>query len=112
MFSEKHMSPILDSRSACINRMPSVVRSTLIRLLLIAGLMSLGLMPVQAETAEGPELFDQLCGECHRSEARILRKIPKGTEDEKKIWLAELLRDHHAPDPATRKQLIEWLSAQ
>lgn len=92
---------------ASVSFLPPVVKS-----LLAAGLLFAALASARGETIDGQTLYDQSCSECHPSKARLLRKIPEGSAEEKQVWLAEFLRDHHAPEETAREHLIIWLSTQ
>lgn|GEM_PF-3159049 len=84
----------------------------LVKPVLAAGLLFAALASARGETIDGQTLYDQSCSECHPSKSRLLRKVPGGTAEEKQVWLAGFLRDHHAPDETAREQLIIWLSTQ
>jgi mono/diheme cytochrome c family protein len=79
---------------------------------LTVALSPCGAAPVRAETAAGQEAYERRCGICHSSPAPVLLRMPQGQVDEKRQWLAKILRTHHARDEETRDRIIEWLLAQ
>ncbi|GAB4519791.1 MAG: hypothetical protein Tsb0019_20450 [Roseibium sp.] len=65
-----------------------------------------------AETAAGQKAYERRCAKCHETPARLLRRMPERTAEERRQWLANVLRTHHARDEETRNQIIEWLLAR
>ena len=70
-----------------------------------------GNFAVARRTADGAELFEKRCGECHASAARVLRKLPQEPATRKEA-LSSLLANHHMPEEDERAVVIDWLLAQ
>lgn len=70
--------------------------------------------PAAAQTATptGAEAYERGCGGgCHRSEARVIRAIPRGSDAERRTWIAAFMDRHpcHCDDakPAILDYLVE-----
>lgn len=60
---------------------------------------------------EGAAVWERLCAECHAVPARILRKVPGRSAEERRLWLEAFLPGHHAAEEADRAALIAYLLA-
>lgn len=70
--------------------------------------------PAAAQTTmpTGAEAYERGCGGgCHRSEARVIRAIPRGSDAERRAWIAAFMDRHpcHCDDakPAILDYLVE-----
>ncbi|MFO1037276.1 MAG: cytochrome c [Geminicoccaceae bacterium] len=64
-----------------------------------------------AAIPDGQQAFAQNCQRCHRAGPASLGKAVTGLDDPKKqASLEAFLQRHHAPDPATRDALVDWLA--
>lgn len=66
----------------------------------------------KADGAAGSAAFQQNCGTCHAAGKLPGTRATRLTEPERRIALDRFLAQHHATDPATRRQIIEYLVNQ
>ncbi|CAN7635008.1 hypothetical protein [Neorhizobium sp. LjRoot104] len=72
---------------------------------------SSGNLTVAQRAADGAELFEKRCSQCHASAARVLRRLPREPATRREA-LSSLFANHHTPDEAERAVVIDWLVAQ
>jgi hypothetical protein len=78
----------------------------------LALLASLAPAAAQPPSPTGAEAYERGCGGgCHRSEARVIRAIPRGSDEERRAWIAAFMDRHpcHCDDakPAILDYLVE-----
>lgn len=61
--------------------------------------------------AQDASAFQKSCARCHPAATVLMRKIKGASPEERKAYLAVLLKSHHPPDPATVDQVIGYLLA-
>jgi hypothetical protein len=85
------------------NRMP-------ISLVVPAVVTALACPPVHAATPE--EAFKAGCGGCHSSDNRILREIPRGSEEVRRAWILKFMAGHPNEKDAVKAEIVEYLVAR
>lgn len=69
--------------------------------------------PTPAFAAEdGKAACAHACAGCHRSAVRLVARYALISPEDRRMALEDLLRGHHAPDPAERAQITAFLEAQ
>jgi hypothetical protein len=80
---------------------------------LIPGLALLALAaPAAGQTAPGTgaAAFERGCGGgCHRSEARVIRAIPRGSEEARRAWIAAFLDRHPCHSDDAKPAILDYL---
>lgn len=61
---------------------------------------------------EGEALYARACQECHRNPARLVSRFGLMYPEDRRMALDDLLKTHHAPDPAERARIIAWLETK
>lgn len=61
--------------------------------------------------AQDAAAFQKACAGCHPAPAALARKIKGACEEERKSYLAALLKSHHPPEPAAVDQIIGYILA-
>jgi hypothetical protein len=77
------------------------------RLIFAALVVAATSSPTNAATSE--EAFAAGCGGCHPSERGILRKIPPGTEPERRAWILNFMAGHPNEREALKPEILEYL---
>lgn len=61
---------------------------------------------------EGEALYARACQECHRNPARLVARFGQMYPADRRMALDDILKTHHAPDPAERAKIIAWLETK
>ena len=76
--------------------------------LIVSGfIFSMAPSPTQAVTPE--EAFAKGCGGCHASERKILRRIPKGSDIERRTWILNFMASHPNERDSLKPEILEYL---
>jgi mono/diheme cytochrome c family protein len=71
------------------------------------------MLPAAAPRAEdGEAAYARACAECHRTPARLVARYGQMYPEDRRMALDDLLKGHHAPDPAERARIIAWLETK
>lgn len=76
-------------------------------LIVLAFMMVLGASPARAVTPE--EAFAAGCGGCHSSDKKILRRIPSGTDAERRAWILKFMANHPNERDSLKSEIVEYL---
>jgi mono/diheme cytochrome c family protein len=60
------------------------------------------------EPAPGRDSFERSCVRCHADAGDLVGAMPSDPEDAREV-LDGLLARHHAPDDATRREIVDYL---
>ncbi len=72
-------------------------------------LILLSAAPAAAQT--GAAAFERGCGGgCHGSETRVLRAIPRGSDDVRRRWITDFMARHPIHSDAIRPDVIDYLT--
>lgn len=78
-----------------------------------AALVHALMLPATAPRAEdGEAAYNRACAECHRNPARLVARYGQMYPQDRRMALDDLLKGHHAPDPAERARIIAWLETK
>ena len=88
--------------------MPRINQS--ISLIVATVVMTLASRPAHAGTPE--EAFKAGCGGCHASDAKVLRKIPTGSETVRRAWILNFMAGHPNERDAVKDEIVEYLVAK
>ena len=91
-----------------IDVMPHSRTST--SLIVAAVMMALVTSPARAVPPE--EAFAAGCGGCHSSAAKILRKIPAGSEAARRAWILKFMASHPNERDAVKAEIVDYLVAK
>lgn len=81
---------------------------TAIRPMIVIAALALA-APAGAET--GAQAYERGCGGgCHRSEARVLRAIPRLPDAERRAWIAAFMDRHPNNADDAREAIIAYLT--
>ncbi|WP_291861390.1 hypothetical protein [Bradyrhizobium sp.] len=75
-----------------------------------AVMVALVASPAHAVSPE--EAFTAGCGGCHASDAKILRKIPDGSEAVRRAWILNFMAGHPNERDAVKAEIVEYLVAK
>lgn len=65
--------------------------------------------PAAAQT--GAAAFERGCGAgCHRSETRVLRAIPRGTDGERRAWIEAFMARHPCHCDDMKPAILDYLT--
>lgn len=79
----------------------------------LLSVVSLGVAGCGAsDTPSGEQLFKQSCRSCHGQGKLPGSRATGLTDPAKRNSLDQFLAQHHAPDPAVRTEIINYLAAQ
>jgi Spy/CpxP family protein refolding chaperone len=67
--------------------------------------------PAAAQAPGGEAAYNEACGSCHRTPARIMRRFLDMTREQRQAELDRFLAGHYAPDAGRRAAIIAWLEA-
>ncbi len=70
-------------------------------------MMASGSLPAGAVTPE--EAFAAGCGGCHASDAKVLRKIPSGSETVRRAWILNFMAGHPNEKDAVKAEIVQYL---
>lgn len=76
-------------------------------LIVWAVMMASGSLPAGAVTPE--EAFAAGCGGCHASDAKVLRKIPSGSETVRRAWILNFMAGHPNEKDAVKAEIVQYL---
>ncbi|MDP1865673.1 MAG: hypothetical protein Q8L13_04930 [Bradyrhizobium sp.] len=79
---------------------------------LIAGAVMLASGGLPAGAMTPGEAFAAGCGGCHASDAKILRKIPAGSETVRRAWILNFMAGHPNENDAVKAEIVEYLVAR
>jgi hypothetical protein len=76
-----------------------------------AALSLLVLLAAPAGAQTGAEAFARGCGGgCHETDRRVLRAIPRGTEAERRAWIAAFMARHPCHCDDAKPAILDWLT--
>lgn len=80
---------------------------------ILAVLVLTAMLPLPVVAAEtGEAAYARACAECHRNPARLVARYGPMYPEDRRMALDDLLKGHHAPDPAERARIIAWLETK
>ena len=65
-----------------------------------------------ADRSDGERSFDRNCGTCHTADELPESRLSGLADPRKRTALDQFLARHHAPDPAVRAEIVEYLATQ
>jgi len=84
------------------------------RFALLLATLALWFAPTEPALAadDGQAAYARACADCHRNAARLVARYSQMYPEDRRTALEDLLKTHHAPDPAERARIIAWLETQ
>lgn len=76
----------------------------------IAAMIALAASPARAVSPE--EAFKAGCGGCHASDEKVVRQIPRGSEDVRRRWILDFMAGHPNEKDAVKAEIVEYLVAK
>jgi len=68
------------------------------------------LLPISSLAQTGAEAFNLGCGGgCHSSERKVLRAIPKGTDQSRRQWIVDFISQHPCSRDDLKPIIIDYL---
>ena len=85
------------------------MRTAFVRTLFSAAIALAASLPGLAHAQSGRDAYALGCASCHRSEQRVLRKIPRQPEAQRRVWIENFMAQHPCERDDLKPQIVEYL---